>query len=460
MKTCDGAWCAECFTPHEFDNFETKVPRDFNGVSLAELEDEVRYQQARPGDHLCVPFQCPNCHSQNIRSRDLVSGNMDDDAFECLAIRATLDAFWSHASATVAAHVREVKFMIKYGRVLGFNPMPPLGPWPLGIHHGMKEAILVLMRSMEKGRGGGTVKYATARKLRSTLTKLWESSPEANSDITLSSGSARGRFVATQNPSEGNWYGAFAAGINARMGDVVSQDRAYTLELFLALVAMYEAEWETHGLSMSMHAMYSVMFLLVSTLGGMRGYEVMWTDLAALRYDVRYAKQRGDYTGVAWPIVGRFKARNGVLDNYIIPIAGTTKSGLKFFEWTERFISRLELEGMENGWAFRRPNGTRAKAADYRANIFQKLEELQATTNLIEDECNVWDAFGIQRSGRRCFVAACTNAKIPKHIIELQCRWSTDRANGERTVVRTMIHNYSEIRNMKDSLLRPSLKAF
>lgn len=206
--------------------------------------------------------------------------------------------------------------------------------------------------------------------------------------------------------------------------------------------------------------MYSVMFLLVSTLGGMRGYEVMWTDLAALRYDVRYAKQRGDYTGVAWPIVGRFKARNGVLDNYIIPIAGTTKSGLKFFKWTERFISRLELEGMENGWAFRRPDGTRAKAADYRANIFQKLEELQATTNLIEDECNIWDAFGIQRSGRRCFVAACTNANIPKHIIELQCRWSTDRANGERTVVRTMIHNYSEIRNIKYSLLRPSSKAF
>ena len=39
---------------------------------------------------------------------------------------------------------------------------------------------------------------------------------------------------------------------------------------------------------------YSVMFLLVSTLGGMRGYGVVWTDLAALRYDVRYAKQQGD----------------------------------------------------------------------------------------------------------------------------------------------------------------------
>ena len=37
-------------------------------------------------------------------------------------------------------------------------PAPALGPWPLGIHHGMKEAILVLTRSMEKGRGGGRPK--------------------------------------------------------------------------------------------------------------------------------------------------------------------------------------------------------------------------------------------------------------------------------------------------------------
>jgi hypothetical protein len=120
----------------------------------------------------------------------------------------------------------------------------------------------------------------------------------------------------------------------------------------------------------------------------------------------------------------------------------------------------LELEGREGGWAFKRPNGERAKASDYHANIFQKLEELQATTDLIEDKCNIWNEFGIQRSGRRCFVASCTNANIAKHIIELQCRWSTDRANGERTVVRTMIHNYSEIRNMQESLIRPSFKAF
>jgi len=45
---------------------------------------------------------------------------------------------------------------------------------------------------------------------------------------------------------------------------------------------------------------------------------------------------------------------------------------------------------------------------------------------------------------------------VKPHLIELQARWQTDRANGERSVQRTMIHTYSEVRNMKKTLVEPS----
>ncbi len=83
----------------------------------------------------------------------------------------------------------------------------------------------------------------------------------------------------------------------------------------------------------------------------------------------------------------------------MIPIAGRNCSGIRFFNWTQRFLEHLELEGMTDGWAFKRVNGERAKAADYRDNIFAKLEKIQATTNLIDSDCNMWDDYGIQRSG-------------------------------------------------------------
>ena len=382
---------------------------------------------------------------------------MDDMVFECMVIRATLDAFWSRASKTVAGHVREVKFMIKYGDALRVDPFPPLGPWPLYQHLGMLQAVMVEMRSREKGRGDRRwVQYGTARKSRATLTVLWESSPTAGADITLSTGSVKGRYIATLCPSEGRWYQRFETGIRARTGDIVSQDRAYTIGVLLALLEMYEEEWERLELEMPINSISSCMFLLVSCLGGMRGFEVVWTDLGALRYDVDHCSALNDETGVSWPIVGRFKARHGILDCYMIPIAGETRSGIQFFRWTRRFLARLERNGRVEGWAFRRPNGDRAKAGDYRDNIFTKLEKIQATTNLIDPECNVWDDYGVQRSGRRCFTTICTIRNIPKHLVELQCRWSVDRENGVRTVQRSMIHTYSEVRNMIESLIRPS----
>ena len=92
----------------------------------------------------------------------------------------------------------------------------------------------------------------------------------------------------------------------------------------------------------------------------------------------------------------------------------------------------------------------------YRDDIFTKIEYIQAATNLIDPDCAVYDDYGVQRSGRRCFTSECQDQEIDPQDIELQCRWSTDRASGHRQVQRTMLHTYSEVRNMKKALIRPS----
>ena len=238
------------------------------------------------------------------------------------------DAFWSRASKTIANHVREVRNTARYGQIFRYSPMPVLGPWPLYAHLRMDAALMVLLQSMEKGKTGSTVKYGTARKAHAMLTVLWESSPSSGDDLTLSAGSVRGRFVAPLCPSEGRWYQQFETRIAAQMGDVV-QDRAYIIEVLLALLEMCEEEWQTFYLRIPLNSICACVFLLVSSLGGMGGFKVVWTDLAALRYDLAYCEAAEDETAVLWPmIVGRFKARHGVLDCYMIPIARTTFSGI------------------------------------------------------------------------------------------------------------------------------------
>ena len=311
-----------------------------------------------------------------------------DEVFTSVCIRATLDAFWSRSSGTVIKHLTEVRFICRYAERLGIvKPFPRLGPFPRGHHLGMLQAMMVVMRSMEPGRGrGGRVKYGTARKIRSAFTVIWDNSPEAKGDLALSSSGAKGRMVATCNPSEGRWYQFFAKGICARMGDIVDQDRAYTIQVLHKLLEMYETEYRELGQNMSMISLNACMFLLLTCLGGMRGFEAVWTDLAALQYDVAYCEDMDDYSTVSWPIVGRFKAHHGIAGCYMIPIAGTTNSGIKFFCWTQRFLVKLGSIGKTDGWAFERGDGSRAKASDFAENIFSKLEVIQATTTLIDPE--------------------------------------------------------------------------
>jgi hypothetical protein len=346
-----------------------------------------------------------------------------------MVVKATLDSFWSQASKIVANHVQEVRKC--YGGMFGYPPMPIFGPWALYNHLGMDTAIMVLLRSMEKGRAGAAVKYGAARKVQATLTVLWESSPLSKGDPTLSAQLVKGRFIATKCPSEGQWYQHFKTGICSWMGDVVDQDWwAYTIEVLLALIEMYKQEWQTYYLQMPLLSISACVFLLVSALGGMTAYEVVWTDLTALLYIVTYCEAAEDNKAVSWLAVGRFNSRHGILDCYMIPIAGVTHLGIQFFTWTQRFIQHLAQEGYEDGWAFQRMDGTRAKASDYQENIFRKLEIMQVTTTLIDPGCTVWDEYGIQRSGQHFFTTRCTNMKVDKHDIKLQCWWSTDRANG------------------------------
>ena len=53
---------------------------------------------------------------------------------------------------------------------------------------------------------------------------------------------------------------------------------------------MYEAEYADFGNNMPLNSMYSCMVLLLTCLGGMRGFEAVYTDLPALRYDLAYCK--------------------------------------------------------------------------------------------------------------------------------------------------------------------------
>lgn len=60
------------------------------------------------------------------------------------------------------------------------------------------------------------------------------------------------RYHAMRCPSESCWFKAFIKGLRVRIGNIIKQDKAYSIEVVKALLTMYEQERHRVDRAMSM----------------------------------------------------------------------------------------------------------------------------------------------------------------------------------------------------------------
>ena len=167
--------------------------------------------------------------------------------------------------------------------------------------------------------------------MKAFITSRGKASVESCGDHVFLSCSKVRIFVATHVPSYGRWYQHLSTRLSTRTGDLVQQDRAATLKILHKLLEMYEQEWLYHRFEIDLEVLSAARFLIITCCGGMQGYEAVWTDPSAHCYDVSYCEYLEDFSAISWPLMGRFKSRNGVADCYMIPITGVTCSGIQVF---------------------------------------------------------------------------------------------------------------------------------
>jgi hypothetical protein len=124
---CQKAWCGECYSVPVSSPFPIRAPVDDEGHDQTVEGDESRFRCARNGDHLMCPFQCDLCHFRNVQGRDPIPGLPKDKLLLQCIRRATLDAFWSRESSTVAANARGAKRLQEIGDSVGILSVAP--PW-------------------------------------------------------------------------------------------------------------------------------------------------------------------------------------------------------------------------------------------------------------------------------------------------------------------------------------------
>ncbi len=280
------SWHAGCYTKRVDDKYPVgKLSEEYgildvidNEGELGDDEEELQYTCARSGDHFMTPFQCDVCQFRNITLRDPIWGNPRDLRVFTAIRRAILDSFWSRATSTVDNNRRAVTKFEKIGTKLFTDQevLPEMGPFPLADNWGMKTAVIMLERSMDKGKYSATLQFDTTRKFRSAYSNCWGASVQSYTNVVMARDTLK--TYVSSCPTFSYWFERFMKGMHSRMGDDHRPDMAVTAEVMHALMNRVNVDYiEAHTEARRRFLARAGLFFLSAFLGGLRGEEVVRT---------------------------------------------------------------------------------------------------------------------------------------------------------------------------------------
>jgi hypothetical protein len=203
-----------------------------------DTKDKNKFQEARMGDHLMVPFECDTCVFRKLFSRELTSTTLDDLKAVAIIRHMILDAFWSRATSTVEANAKTIQRGCKLLALIGLEP-PYLDPGPLPSfdHCGYGVAAQMLLASQEPGKYSSLYKqFDTIRRFKSAFENQVRASALANSKA-LAIGDSEGKTYQRicSDPCTSIWFSRFITGCRRRMGQDWRPDEALSPQLIQVL---------------------------------------------------------------------------------------------------------------------------------------------------------------------------------------------------------------------------------
>jgi len=403
-------------------------------------------------------FQCDLCHFRNIMLRDPIEQLGSDQLLMNCIRRATLDSLWSREPSTVANNLTECRRATRIGNNLGFNnTFPSMGPFSIEDSWGMKQACIMLVRSMDEGRNARTIQFGTMRKLRSAFTNSYHASHHVSSLVTMAKDIRK--TSVTNSPTYGLWFERFMHGCHKRMGDVLKQDMAVSIEVMHAICQVGEEKYlECISDSERLNESLLTFFCLVCFCGGLRGEEAPLTDLFGMR---KHFEDGGlaNIQHIVIPLLGRFKGERSE-KYFLIPLAATTKSGLEPRKWGSRVIQLYERIGVTRGPVWRKVNGYRAKLANWEGPILDRIKDVQNQyPSLIKSDVDIYDEYGLSRSFRRgsnTHVLNVLGAAVGQPVVEFNNRWRKFKEAKGRMPGLGMSDYYTEIKQALPRLIQYS----
>jgi hypothetical protein len=402
-----------------------------------------------------TPFQCEECHFRNIYKR--VSDGSDLRDCEVLEImrQATTDSLWSREPTTVRANLQEAKRGQRSARRFGLpdqSATPPMDPFPVSDDFGMKAALLVLDRSLDPGRYSGYVQWATFRKARSTITNICQTGSSGLEDVV--GAYEKNRCWISKVPTHTFWFHRFMVGIHKRVGEIRRQDEALTIDVLHEVDRILEANWKRaqDGRTQRRVAEMGVWFL-GGFCTGLRGEEMVRIEFAGTAKSAEKWVTKPTDPYFMFVVGGRSKGNQLSGAKFSVPCVGATQgTHLRPGRWVERLTSLMRAEGVKTGRLLQQKLNS-PRMCKWEGGFMAVLEQVQATTDLIDKELDVRDGYGLGRTTWRGATAHARNMEVDKGFIKAVNRSMKDDKGAARL---DMIALYSESEALTPTYLRYS----
>ena len=255
-----------------------------------EAARRIRLNMGVAGAHCCLPFQCDKCWLRNMERRE--PGPKDDFTMKCIR-RANLDMMAGKAVTTIRGHKNRTKELVRYAEMSNRTPsLEPRGPFPEEDQIGMGLFCDILTKSVvARGHNSPHVQAETLRKLKSTFTKNWESSPAGVAE-RASFGKGTGRVRATECPSQSEAFLDAWRGLESRMGHVSKANHATTVGVLVKLLDYVVRDaWAAETVEEANELWKFGAYVCTCTAGSLRGYEGFFVDLVGLEKYIEKGKE-------------------------------------------------------------------------------------------------------------------------------------------------------------------------
>jgi len=453
---CRYASCAQCYKDDQALPF--KVNRAFNDEAAyyrRRKEDTNKYLVARDGDWTITPFQCDKCWFVNIYGRLPSKLSLSDGNVLATIRRANLDIFWSREYRTVKSTVGSLKEIVRRAKEAG-RPMPldTMEPWPVSDREGMGMAIMMLEKSLEKGRNDGTyMQYDTCRKLRSAAFNVFSATTQGNSK-RFAMKSKDGRVAHMfQGSTQSLLMERFALGMKSRMPQKSKRNKALVAEVVADLLNRMEEELVDPETSPERKRELSMAggYIAVTFGYSLRGNEGFWVDAERLVASLHLGRAAGNDGHVVISLLGRFKGEEG--DRmHVFALANVTRSGIRIRAWLERVARLLQTERKTQCPAFCDEEGYMLSSSDIEGVFHPYLKEMQEEdryAELIPRGLTVEENYLCFRSFRRGAEVTALNQKVEQTVIEFVHRWSKFEKSQGKVPGFNMLEHYAEGARMR-----------